>query len=888
MLKPYRSRLVLMLFIMAVAGLMPFTANAMEEKLTVSTLPNGLKVFIQEDHARKVATIQIWTMVGGADENQRELGISHLIEHMAFKGTEKRGVGKIAAEIEALGGETNAYTSWDETVFHVTVPSNKIAEGIDILTDAVFRPTIDSAELEKEKQVVIEEILEGEERPERKAGKLLFKTAYAKHPYKDPIIGYKDTVSSFTRDDILNFRSKWYVPENMFMVVVGDVDKAEVLADIQKYTSDLKPTAFTRPQRPVEPPQKDIRSALLPDANSRETRLHMAFHIPSMSSSDVNALDLAGDILGARDNSRLVRSLKMEKGLVNTISAYAMTPKDPGLLMVSASLDAKNIEPVISGIMEEITKLRKELPSENELKQAKTHIESQHIYSRETVSGVAREIGNYQADVGDAHYAEKYLKLNAAVKPQDISQSLSTYARNPNVTLVILAPEKDADKIKMDRLEAIIRDADNGKKAAEIQKKLESKNIVKTLPNGMKVVLSPDDSNPAISIRLGFLGGKRYETRETEGIMNFISQMLDKGTKSLNEVEIAKQIDDMGGRLSGFSGYDSFGYSMTFFSRYFDSGLKLLSELYKNAAFPQEQLERERALILNRIRTEPDRPISFAINTLNAEVFSHHPYGFNKEGSLAAVAGFNVDDLKLTYNRFSAPQNAVLTVVGAMDPDKVVDRINAYFGEIPSRKFEAPDVPQEQPITATREKLVKIPRAKAHLALGFHATTLSAEDRYPLEVLNNILAGQGGTLFQELRDKLSLAYTVTSFVRPGLDPGIFAFYIACEESKADRALKGLFTEIEKVRTEPVKKEDLERSINNLIGNHLINLQSSWSRAENIVLNTLYGLGPDFEDVYLKKIAEVKAEDVKRVANKYLDPNEGAVLKIMPEDNQQKK
>ncbi len=133
--------------------MIPVKAYAMEDKLKHFTLPNGLDVFVKEDHARKVATIQIWVKVGSADEDLSELGISHLIEHMAFKGTEKRGVGTIASEIETLGGDINAYTSWDETVFHVTVPSSAVLQGLDILTDAVFRPNIDPQELEKEKQV---------------------------------------------------------------------------------------------------------------------------------------------------------------------------------------------------------------------------------------------------------------------------------------------------------------------------------------------------------------------------------------------------------------------------------------------------------------------------------------------------------------------------------------------------------------------------------------------------------------------------------------------------------------------------------------------------------------------------------------------------------------
>jgi zinc protease len=869
--------LVLMMLMM-----IPMTANA-DEKLRSLTLPSGLKVLVQEDHARKVATIQLWVMVGSSDEEDSERGISHLIEHMAFKGTERRGVGQIASEIEALGGETNAYTSWDETVFHVTVPSHATAQGMDILTDAVLRPTIDPGELEKEKQVVIEEILEGEERPERKASKLLFKTAYTTSPYQYPVIGYKETVEKFTRKDVVDFRKKWYVPENMFMLVIGDVDTNKINEYAEKYTSDLKPVGFFRPPRPEEPAQMEIRTAALKDRNARETRLAIAFHIPSMKGTDVNALDLTGDLLGARDNSRLVRVLKKEKGLVHSISAHAITPKEPGLMAVSATLDAKNLEAATKAVMEEIERLKKEPPSVAELEEAKVHLESQHIYARETVQGAARSIGSFQADLGDAGYENKYLTLNAAVTPEQITAAAQNYLTPPNVTISVLVPENGGEGFQVEKLAEIVKSFGAEKKLAASEATPEAKTTIHTLPNGIRVVLQPDDSNPVVSLRIAFLGGKRFETKETEGVMNFIAKMLNKGTSKMSEVDIARKVDEMGGRLAGFSGYDSFGYSATFFSRYMDQGLQLLADLYTDCAFPEDKLERERLLILNQIKTEPDRPVAYAIDILNAAVFSDHPYGFDKEGTLATVSGFTAADLKHTYETFAVPANTVITMVGNFD-GKAMDRITDLFGKITPKALDFPKVPKEKPITKQRDKVVRIPRAKTHLAIGFIGVSVADEDRYPVEVLNNVLSGQGGRLFRELRDKQSLAYTVTSFVRPGVDPGIFAFYIACDSSKADRALKGLFSEIERAKKEAVGETELKRSINNLVGNHLISLQSSWSRSENTALNTLYGLGYDYEAKYIRKISEVKAEDVLRVAKKYLNPNHCAVVKILPEEN----
>jgi zinc protease len=842
-----------------------------------------MRVLILEDHARKVAAIQIWVEVGAADEEDSERGISHLIEHMAFKGTERRGVGEIASAVEALGGRINAYTSFDETVFHLAVPSTAAVAGLDILTDAVFNPVIDPGELEKEKEVVIEEILEGEERPERKSSKLLFKTAYTQSPYQFPIIGYKETVERLTRDDIFAFRKKWYVPENMFLVIAGDVDAQKLRPEIERLTASIKPVGFFRPPRPVEPVQTGVRSALIRDENAREARLSIAFHIPSIAAANVNALDLASDILGARESSPLVKVVKKEKQLVNSISAYAWTPKRPGLFIISATLDAKNLKATTATITEELARLAKVPPPPDELERAKVHIESEHLYARETVGGIARSLGNYEADLGDALYGEKYLRLNAGVTDSQVSAAVGQYLSASNATVTVLLPAADAPDFRIESLVDVIKSSLGAKPASE-SAAASGKVLARTLANGIRVVLTPDDSNPVISFKIAFLGGQRFETKETQGIMNFIAQMLTQGAGRMNDVDISRKIEDLGGRLEGFSGYDSFGISSTFFSRYLDEGLDLLERIYSNPTFPEDKMERERNLILNRIKTEPDRPVPFAIKKLNAAVFKSHPYGFDKEGTIATVSGFTREDLTENYSRYATPSNMVISGVGDMDVEKTMERISQLFGRIASRRFDAPAIPKEEPIKTVRAEVIRIPRAKAHLMIGFRGTTLKAQERYALDVLNNVLAGQGGRLFLQLRDKESLAYVVTSFVRSGLDPGVFGLYISCDPSKVDQAVNSLFREIDRIREHPVSEEELKRSSNNLIGNHLIALQSSWSRAENTVLNTLYGLGYDYDAKYVAEVEKIRADELLKAARKFLDPKRCVIVKILPEDS----
>jgi zinc protease len=860
--------------------------EATEDTLTHFRLENGLEVLVKEDHARRVATLQLWVKVGSADEEPAERGISHLIEHMAFKGTGRRGVGAIASEVEALGGDINAYTSWDETVFHITVPSGATIQGLDILVDAVLNPTIDAEELEKEKQVVLEEILEGSERPSAKAFKLLFDTAYRDSPYKYPIIGHKEIVEKITRDDVTAFRKKWYVPENMFLLIVGDVDSGTIKSEVERLTAGLKPEGFFRPTRRQEPVQTEMRSSLKRDKSARESRLHIAYHIESMRGNQVNALDLAGDLIGGRENSRLVRVLKKEKSLVNSIAAYALTPKDPGLMVISATLDAKNLKPATRAIMEQVALLAKESPSVEELEQAKVHIESQHVYARETVQGTARSIGNFTADLGDPLYEEKYLRLNADVNPEQISQAVKDYMAVPNVTISVLVPDDDVKDLRIEDLTDIVGSFEARNEDLATARATSPDILVDTLPNGIRVVLTADDSNPVVSFRIAHLGGKRFEDVGDEGIMNFIARLLNKGAAGMTEEEILRKVDDMGGRLSGFSGYDSFGLSANFFSRYVDDGLKLLARIYTDPTFPEEKIERERDLVINRIETQPDRPVTYTITNLVKEVFPSHPYGFDKEGTLATVAGFTQEDLVRVYKRYAVPSNTVISGVGKIDLRRTRDLIYELFGDIPAKKLDPPEIAPEEPLTQVREKVIQIPRAKAHIAIGFRGTTLSEPDRYPMDVLNNILAGQGGRLFVQLRDKQSLAYIVTSFVRPGLDPGVFALYIACDESKTDQAIDGLWKEIKKIRESEVTEEDLKHAMSNLTGNHLISLQSSWARAENRALNVLYGLGQDYDSEYIRKIGQVTPKQVLDVARKYLDPEKCAVVKILPKQDKE--
>lgn len=845
------------------------------------SLENGLTVLIKPMPGKRVATLQYWILVGSADETESERGISHLIEHMAFKGTRNRGVGETAKEVEALGGEIDANVNRDRTVFSVTVPSEAAIEGLEILSDAVLNPVTDPRELEKEKEVVIEEIRQMRDRTSRRSSGLLFETAFTRSRYRYPVAGSEETVKGFTPEDIGTFRKKWYVAKNIFLLIVGDVEPVAMRVHIETLAGELPPGSFARPPRPSEPTLGGPRSALVRDSAIGEARMHLAFHIPPMKHSDIPALDVAAAILGESSSSRLVDRLREMEASVNAISVESITLRERGLFVISARLDAGNLVRATRSVAEELRRLGDETPPEDELERAKISVETGHAYAKETVDGLADRLGACEVRLGKAENEAQYLNEIAKTTPGDISQAVRRYFHVSNAILAVMVPEDELPELGMQQLVDVVRSLLPSGDPRGSDGSLPNV-VAKTLPNGIRVVLQSDESNTLASFRIGCLGGKRFETHETNGIMNLLSRVLTKGTKELDAQAIDREIARNGGTLRGFSGYESFGISSTFLGRYVNEGLQLLVDIYQNASIPSDRLETERRRVLSEIKTASNRPFSHGRTILNETLFSGHPSGYTRLGTVRTVSALTRNDLIRELKRLMVPQNTVIVGVGDFDAKKTMNRISKLFGNIPASSWDMPLVPPQKPITRLKKRTVKVAKKNAYLMIGFRGTTYRHEDRYPLEVLTRIFSLQGGRLFSELRDRQPLAYSMSCLFRPGLEPGPFFFYVSCSPGKIDRATKVLFREIDRVRTTLPSEAEILRAKTNLIGTHFISLQSCWSRAEAMVLNELYGLRYDYEPQWAKKISEVTPAQVFEAARKYLDPERCAVVRLIPD------
>ncbi|MFQ5894061.1 MAG: M16 family metallopeptidase, partial [Nitrospinota bacterium] len=341
-------------------------------------LPNGLKVILRENHAAPVVALQAWVRVGSAQESDEQAGMAHVLEHMLFKGTERRGVGQLVRAVESRGGSFNAFTSYDHTVYHVEMASRDLAVGIEVLADAIQRSTLDREELRKETQVILEEFKRARDRPSRELYRRLLEKAFRVHPYRRPVIGYEETFKTFTRPALMAFYRRWYRPEKTFLVIVGDIDVPAVTALVKRHFGSREWTVGEPlgHELPPEPPQERFRAVVF-RYPAAKARFAVGFHIPRASDPSVHALDALAFILGRGQSSRLFRRVKEDQQLVHEVSGYAMTPRDPGLFVSTAVLDPSNLERALPAVMTELFRLAGEGPTDDELEKAKMNLVSE-------------------------------------------------------------------------------------------------------------------------------------------------------------------------------------------------------------------------------------------------------------------------------------------------------------------------------------------------------------------------------------------------------------------------------------------------------------------------------------------------------------------------------
>jgi zinc protease len=827
-------------------------------------LPNGLTVIVQEDHSAPVASVQAWCATGSIDEDQHlGAGLSHILEHMLFKGTKTRGKNEIAQKIQDVGGYINAYTSFDRTVFWIDVPNDGVATALDILADAMMNSTLPPEEYQKEQEVIRREFAMGTDDPDRMAGLLLFSTAYQVHPYRFPVIGEIEIYNQLTQEQVMQYYKTRYVPNNLTFIVVGDVEAEKVrqrLADLFKAYPEksLQPVFI-----PAEPRQLGRREAHQEFATEL-SHLSLAWHIPAVTNPDVPALDLLSTILGEGRSSRLYRRVREEAGLAYRISAFSYTPGDPGLFGIDSTVDPKKREAAGQLALRIVEDVKQSGVTADELAKAKKIMLSHHLGALTTMRGQASDIGSNWLLTRDLNFSRHYLDAVQKVTLEDIKRVAAQYLTENNLTVTSLNPKG-----------SLTAQSEGPKLAAagEIQKF--------ELSNGLRLLVREDPRLPLVAMGAVFRGGLLAENPQDNGITHLMAKVLLKGTKTRTAEQIANEIEAAGGSISSESGNNSFGVSVDVMKPDLKLGVDLLSDVLLDATMPEKAIAREKEIQIAAIQQEEEQLTTVARNIMRQALFPQHPYALRSNGSVESVQRLTQEDLIEFRDRYVAAKNGVVYVFGDVKAAEVKQLVEQALGKMKPGALALTDAKPSTPLGKPENVESRKDKAQGVIMVGFRGASLSSPDRYALELIDEASSDLGSRFFIRIREQMGLAYYVGASQMQGLVPGLFSFYLGTDPQKIDPVKTAFLDEIHKLANDGLTPEELARAKKKLIGQQEIANQSNDAFGYHCALDELYGLGFDYYKRLDHDVNAVTLEDIKKVAAKYFRDQPYVLATVRP-------
>ncbi|MCS1408439.1 MAG: putative zinc protease [Verrucomicrobia subdivision 3 bacterium] len=832
----------------------------------LTTLSNGLTIIVREDRSAPVVSAQAWCCTGSVNEGRWiGAGLSHVLEHMLFKGTKTRGAGRIDQEVQDLGGYMNAYTSFDRTVYWVNSPKEGVSTIVDILCDIMMNATLPEDELVKELDVIRREMDMNDDDPGRSSSRRLFESAYRVSPYRYPIIGYPDVFNRIKRTDVVAYYEEKYSPANVFFVVIGDVDATAVTQQIGDIYSAVPCRPLPPTVLPGEPRQAASRE-YVEEAPIELGYFHFGWHIPDICHQDVPALDVLGTILGEGRSSRLFQRVRDQLGLVHSIDAWTYSPGNPGLIGVSGVADGVKCADAWAAVLAEVERAKEGGFTAEEIEKARKIFLAGALGAKKTMQGQAQDLGGNWMAAHDLEFSNRYLERVRALKVDDVQRVACQYLTEPNRTLAGLLPE-------------------GTKATTRVAVETHQQNAIalSSFGNGLRLLTKQDHRLPFVELRAVFRAGVLAETAATNGLTQLTAKLLLKGAGGRSSAEIVDAIESVGGQVDTYGASNSFGISVEVFKEDLSLGLEILSDLVLRPTFPADELERERVVQLAAIRSQSDQILQTGFRVVRRALFGSCGYGLDALGTPESVEALSLSQIQEFFATYRAPENCVISVFGDISASDVQATVRRVLGpetwpRIDAVGFPKLDIPAPQELTVRQA----VDKKQVVVIVAAQGTTFQAEDRYALDLLQEACSDLGSRLFIRIRDRLGLAYYVGAQHMPGLVPGFFAFYAGTSSENAQRVDEELTREIESICQEGLTETELKRAKAKVVGRKKIARQDLGGIAMVTALDELYGFGYQRWEEEEAAYEAIKLADIQVAATTYFRPDRTVHVVVGPE------
>ena len=854
-------------------------ASALLDPATVRrlTLANGLTVLLRRDDSAPVVAIVTHVKAGYFDESDDVVGIAHVLEHMFFKGTTQRPVGAISKETKAAGGYLNAGTIYDRTSYYTVLPSASFVRGLDIQKDAYADSVIDAIELAKELEVIIQEAKRKADSPQAVATETLYELLHDEHRVRRWRIGREDGLRKLTRDDLMRFYRNFYRPRETILSIVGDIDLDAAVRDIQRLYAPLEDLPVERRAGPREPAHTGFRYREL-DGDITQSQLVFGWRTPDSLHPDTPLLELAATMLGSGRGSRLYRAVR-ERKLATSVSAYDYTPTELGIFVVHAEGPPEHTASAARNVWAQIADVRAHGFSGDELNRARQLLEARWIRRLETMEGQANYLAEWEA-LGDWRLGERELDRLLTATAAEVSDAVRRHLTEDAAGVLVYRP-RGAPAIARDAaaMRALLAGGATAltplpapppvapaRPSKVVFEREEARACVYRTASNVPILVMRRPGTPLVQIGVHIAGGSAEEPASLAGLTSLLTRTSVKGTRARSAAQIAEDGELLGGSVSGSTGAESFSWGISVPVRHASAALELLSDVVQHAVFAEQALETERSLAIADLEMLRDDMYRYPLRLLTGAAFAGHPYGVPSSGTEESLAAVAVTDVREWHRAQVLEGSSVIAVVGDVEPDEMAALAAARFDELRWRERAPLAVPAWPPAPVLRSE--SRDKAQSALALGFPAPSRTDDARIAADMIAGVASGLGGRFFDQLRDRQSLAYTVSAFTAEWRKAGMFISYIATSPEKEETARAGLLAEFAKLRDEPVTAAELAQAKEYAIGTHAIRSQSGGVLLGEMIDAWLFGRGLGEIEDHDARIRAVTAREMQELANRY--------------------
>jgi zinc protease len=855
------------------------------------TLDNGLTVLSIENHQSPTAAIQVWYHVGGKDDPPGRSGFAHLFEHIMFKSTKNQKSENFDRLTEDVGGDDNAFTEEDVTVYHETVPSNYLESLLWAEADRLANLRVDAANFISERAVVEEEYRQSVlASPYGRLNELYVdQNSFVTHPYKRGVIGSIANLDAATIEDVRRFHETYYRPDNATLIVSGDFDPAQLDAWVDKYFGRIAKPATEIPRVAVKEPARTKEARFnTTGPNVPLPATAITYLLPTRKSHDADALRVAEVILGRGKSSRMNQSLVYRQQIAASASASADLRDDAGLFeLIIITAGGKSADAAENAALSELDKLKTEPVTAAELDKARNVLLFSVLKARETAEGQAFALGDAAVRFGDPERVNTDIARLQAVTAAEVQRVAQKYFTPENRVVIRYenGPEQQGGQSKAPKAapttvaEAFTPEETPPPPGAPRPNSFPAP-IEKKLPNGLRVVVIPRSGSGLVSVSAGVKAGGVFDPNPAAGLGDFTASLLNRGTTTHTAPQIAENVEALGASLTSAADGDGAHVTMSSLSSRLSDALPIFAEVLRSPAFASEEIERLRSENLDGLSVSLRSPGTLARLTAARVVFGDSSYGHSPTGTPETIKALDAGEINLFYKDRYQPQNTVLVFGGDITPDAAFDYAAEYFGDwkaLPVAALPAPEPPVPQ--KGGRVVLVDKPDAGQAAVYVVRPTIRRGDEEYAVGRVANGVLGEGFScrLNQEVRIKRGLSYGAGSRLAARKDSGLFTASAQTRNDAAPEVATLLKAELTRLTIEPVAASELVPRKAALSGNYSRVLETGAGLVFAVASLTAFDLPPSSLNDFLPQVQKVTAPQIQRFAAKNLGADDASII-----------